>query len=140
MSPLRIAGNLALAIALLYAAVYLLGQDSYYLRERWRHTGTATLFSGAALYCLAAGLMCLAAFALTVAYCWLTGKAAMPDPAHIRPHPTYKGTLLVRFWYLVLPAFALILLAYLLADQVPSRALQATPEPRLTGQDRNTQK
>ena len=140
MNQIRIVFNLALAIALFCAAAYLLGQDSYYLRERWQHTGIGTLFSGAALYFLATGLLCLGSFALAVLYSWLTGKAAMPDPADLLTHPAYQGTLILRFWYLVLPAFAFVLLAFLLAEQVPKPAPQLSLQPSAAEHDASTQK
>lgn len=115
MKDFRIAVNAVLALALFGAGLYLAGQESFFLRDRW-HPGTGTLFQGAALYCLASGLMLLGAFAGRVGCAWSAGALPMPGDNTIRPHPAYKGLLIARFWYLVLPAVVLILLAFLLAE------------------------
>ncbi len=39
----------------------------------------------------------------------------MPDSHKIRPDPTYKGELLLRFWYLLLPAVLSLVAAVIMA-------------------------
>jgi hypothetical protein len=56
MNTLRVILNVALAIVLLSGGVYLLGQDSFLLSERW-NPEAGTLFQGVVLYCLASGLI-----------------------------------------------------------------------------------
>lgn len=51
----------------------------------------------------------------------------MPDRNAIRPHPEYKGAMITRFWYMVLPAVLFILLAFVLADKAPNPSLQPMP-------------
>ncbi len=132
MNSLRIILNIVLAIVLLSGGVYLLGQDSFFLNDRNPEEGT--LFQGAALYSLASGLFLLGVFAGIVAYSWVKGNLPMPDRNTIRPHPSYMGTLIVRFWYLILPVIVLIPMSFLLADKVPSllsRPLWPIPSPSL---------
>ncbi|HRQ24452.1 MAG TPA: hypothetical protein PLF42_13570 [Anaerolineales bacterium] len=114
--------NIALTITLLGGGVSLLGQDSFFLAERW-DPEIGTLFQGAALYSLATGLILLGAFTGTVAYHWINNIMPMPERNIIKPHPAYKGALLVKFWYLALTAVVLILLAFLLADKAPNPSL-----------------
>ena len=40
-----------------------------------------------------------------------------------QPHPADKGQIIVRYWYLVAPAFGLFLGALLLAKQIPHPSL-----------------
>lgn len=114
--------NTVLAVVLLGGGFYLLGEDSFFLADRW-NPEVGTLFHGTTLYCLATGLILLGAFAGKVAYDWVKGTLPMPDRNTIRPHPAYKGALLVKFWYLVLPAVVFIMLAFLLADKAPNPSL-----------------
>ena len=120
---MRVALNLALAAACVWGGLYLLQQDSCFLRDRW-HPATGTLFSGLSLELLALGLFALGAFAAAVALAWVRGTLPRPPPGAIRTHPVYKGRIIVRYWYLVLPAFALVLGAFILADRVPNPALR----------------
>jgi len=131
MNILRVILNIALTIVLLSGGVYLLGQDSFLLSERW-NPEVGTLFQGFALYCLAFGPIFLGAFVGVVTYSWIKGTLPMPDPNTIRPHPSYKGAVIVRFWYLVLPAVLFVFLAFILADKVPVRSLQPTPQSAVT--------
>ena len=127
MNSLRVILNIALAIMLLSGGVYLLGQDSFFLSERW-NPEVGTFFQGVALYCLASSLILLGAFVGVVAYSWTRGTIPMPDRNTIRPHSSYKGAVIVRFWYLVLPAVLFVFLAFMLADKAPNQSLQPTPQ------------
>ena len=127
MSRLRIALNIALALVMFAGGIYLLGQDSFFLGDSWDHS-TGSLFQGVALYCLAFGFMFLGSFAGIVGYSWANGTLPMPSEDRIRPHPAYKGMVITRFWYLLLPAICLIALAFLLADKGPDTVLQPTPQ------------
>ncbi len=127
MSAIRVALNVALTLLLVWGGVYLFGQETFFLRDRW-HPETGTYFYGASLYLLSASLFCLAAFAAAVALAWIKGALPMPNPRELRPHPSYKGEIIVRFWYLVLPALALLLASFALAKHVPNPALDATQE------------
>lgn len=127
MDRLRIALNIALALVMFAGGIYLLGQNSFFLGDRWDHS-TGSLFQGVTLYCLAFGLMFLGSFAGMVGYSWAKGTLPTPSKDRIRPHPAYKGMVIMRFWYLLLPAICLIVLAFLLADKAPNKALQPTPQ------------
>lgn len=131
MSAIRIALNVALTLLLVWGGVYLFGQETFFLRDRW-HPETGTFFYGASLYLLGASLFCFAAFAAAVALAWIKGALPMPKPRELRPHPSYKGEIIVRFWYLVLPALALLLASFALAKHVPNPALDATQETVVT--------
>jgi hypothetical protein len=126
VNSLRVILSIVLALLLLSGGAYLLGQRSFFLSDRWSPE-TGTLFHGVTLYLLAFGLIFLGAFAGAVAYCWIRGILPMPDRNAIRPHPAYKGAMIVRFWYLVLPAVLFIVLALFLADKAPNPSLQPTP-------------
>ena len=127
MNAIRIAVNVALTLLFVWGGVYLFGQESFFLRDRW-HPETGTYFYGASLYLLGASLFCLAAFAAAVALAWIKGTMPMPGRREIRPHPAYKGQIIVRYWYLVIPAFALLLGSFVLAKHVPNPSLQATQQ------------
>jgi hypothetical protein len=132
MNSLRLVLNIVLAIMLLAGGAYLLAQESFFLSDRW-NPEFGTLFRGTTLYFLAWGLALLGILAGVVAYGWASGKLPMPDPSTIRPHPAFKGTMIVRFWYLVVPALLLVLLAFLLADKVPNPSLQPTSQSTAAG-------
>lgn len=114
MNHFRVAMNVVLAALLLLAGIYLLSQDSFVLKTRTSQ-GDGTVFSGISLYLLALGIMLIGAFAAVVAYCWVKGIIPMPDSHKIRPDPTYKGELLLRFWYLLLPAVLSLVAAVIMA-------------------------
>jgi H+/Cl- antiporter ClcA len=126
VNSLRVILNIVLALLLICGGAYLLGQRSFSLSDRWS-PGNGTLFHGVTLYLLSSGLILLGVFAGAVAYCWIRGILPMPDRNAIRPHPAYKGAMIVRFWYVVLPAVLFILLALFLADKAPDPSLQPTP-------------
>lgn len=115
MNSLRILLNICLALVLVWGGIYLLGQETYHLHERW-HRGPGTDFSGMSLRLLALSLFSFAAFAAAVARAWIKGIIPMPDPHEPRPHPTYKGQIIVRYWYFVVPGFLLMLSAFILAN------------------------
>jgi heme/copper-type cytochrome/quinol oxidase subunit 2 len=125
VNSLRVILNILLALLLLSGGAYLLGQRSFFLSDRWSPE-SGTLFHGVTLYLLAFGLIFLGIFAGAVAYCWIRGILPMSDRNAIRPHPAYKGAMIVRFWYLVLPAILFILAALFLADKAPNPSLQPT--------------
>lgn len=126
MNSLRIALDIVLAVSMFWGGIHLLGQDAFFLADRW-DPRTGVLFQGMTLYCLALGLFFLGAFAGMVGYAWAKGTLPMPSGSTIRPHPAYKGSVVARFWYLVLPAVVLIVLAFLLAEEAPNQMLQPTP-------------
>lgn len=90
MNSLRMVLNIALAIVLISGGVFLLGQDSFFLGNRW-NPQAGTLFQGVALYSLASSLILAGAFAGFVARSWMEGSLSIPDPNTLRPHPSYKG-------------------------------------------------
>ncbi len=122
MHSLRIVLNATLALAWFGGGFQLLGKRSFFLPVRG-NSEAGLLFPGVPLYCLAAGLIFLGAFAGAVALGWVRGTLPPADPKRIRPHPSWKGALIVRYGYGVLPALALILLAFLLAEGVPPASL-----------------
>ncbi|MEJ2509731.1 MAG: hypothetical protein P8009_09690 [Gammaproteobacteria bacterium] len=110
----RVATNVVLAGALAAAGIYLLAQDTFFFRSRW-HPGHGLVFSGWSLYCLAGALFALAGFAGTVARAWRRGDIPQPPAGAVRPHPAYKGGLIVRFWYFIVFALAALTLGFTLA-------------------------
>jgi hypothetical protein len=101
---------------LIAAGLYLLTVDSYAIRHM--------LFIGLSRYLLSAALLLLAGFAALVAWGWISGSIPKPpastfwfDPTYV--HPTYKGELFVRFWYVTVPGIICFISAFALADQVP---------------------
>lgn len=110
--------NLLLAALCFAGAVYLVSAGRFFLLDRWTR-GMGTLFSGLSLYMLAGGAFALGAFAGAVALEWMRGTLPMPGAEEVRPHPAYKGRIIVRYWFLVIPAFLLVTGAFLLADRVP---------------------
>ncbi len=114
MNLLRILINIVLTIFCFSSGIYLLGRRSFLLHIPSFPQG-GTRFAGAPLYLLAFGLLFLGAFAAAVLLAWLKGTLPMPGPWEIRPHPAYKGRILVRYWYFVLPAFVLLISALLMA-------------------------
>ncbi|MCW7754304.1 hypothetical protein OOT00_09925 [Desulfobotulus sp. H1] len=132
MNKFRIVLNVMLALAMFFSGLYLLGQDSFFLADRW-NPEVGTLLEGAALYCLAVGLFLLGGFAGMVAYGWIKGSLTMPDKDTMRPHPSYKGLVIVRYWYWVLPAVVFIMLAFLQAGKAPNPSLQRTSQSCVSG-------
>ena len=76
MSRPRIAINVAIALVLFYGVLYLLEQNSYFLRERWRNPAMGTFFTRTTLYLLAVRQALMGAFAAAVAYGWKTNCKA----------------------------------------------------------------
>lgn len=97
------------------------------MQDRW-HPETGTFFSGMPLYLLAFGLFFLGAFAVAVARAWMTGVMPLPDPERSRSHPDYKGRIIIRYWYFVVPALILVLSAFMLAVHAPNPALDPTQQ------------
>jgi hypothetical protein len=119
MNTIRIVLNGALTFLCFSGGAYLLERGSFFLRDRW-HPQTGTHFSGVPLYLLAFGLFSLGAFAAAVALAWIRGTISMPDRGKIRPHPVYKGQILLRYWYFVVPALVMVVMAFMLAKHVPN--------------------
>ena len=118
--------NSILTFLCFWGAVSLLDQGSFFLRDRW-HPDTGTYFSGMPLYLLAFGLFFLGTFATAVTLAWIRRTVSMPDQRKIRPDPVLKGQIIVRYWYLVLPALILVLSAFVLAKHTPDPSFHATP-------------
>ena len=125
MNTIRTLLNGVLAFCCFAGGGYLLERGSFFLRDRW-HPETGTYFSGVPLYCLAFGLFFLGAFAAAVALAWMRATIPMPDKRSIRPHPVYKGQLIVRYWYFVIPALILVLSAFMAAKRAPDPSFQRT--------------
>ncbi len=129
MNTVRIVLNGALALFCFSGGAYLLELGSFFLRDRW-HPEAGTYFSGASLYLLALSLFFLGAFAAAVMRGWVRGTIPMPDPGTIRPHPAYKGQIILHYWYFIIPALILVLSAFMLAKHAPAPLLQAPPQSR----------
>lgn len=126
MNILRITTNIALSGLLFMAGLHILSVDSYALH--------GLLFAGLARYLLAASLMFMVGFVGAIAYGWIRGSIPKPpassfrfDPTYV--HPAYKGEMLVRYWYLVLPALICLVLAFVFAGNVPDTALHLSAIP-----------
>ena len=127
MNTIRTLLNVVLAFVCFSGGGYLIERGSFFLRDRW-HPEIGTYFSGVPLYFLAFGLFFLGAFALAVALAWMRGTIPMPDKRSIRPHPVYKGKIIVRYWYLVVPALILVIGAFMAAKRMPNPAFQQMPK------------
>lgn len=117
MNTFRILINLGISAACSIGGVYLLFQDSIFVRDRNDPT-VGLQFSGASLYSLSLALFCIAAFSIAVSRAWSKGDLSMPGADEIRPHPAYKGQLLVKYWYFTAPAIGFVVVAFLLASHV----------------------
>lgn len=100
--------NILLSGLLIAAGLYLLSVDSYVLR--------GMLFIGLSKYLLSVALLFIASFAGIIAWGWISGGISKPptssfwfDPTYV--HPTYKGELFVRYWYIIAPALISFVLA-----------------------------
>lgn len=141
VNAIRILLNGLVATLCFSGGAYLIWSGEYFLRGRWQPQA-GSFFSGLSLYLLALGLFFLGSFGAAVALAWIKGTLRMPESRIHGPHPTYQGEVILRFWYLVLPALGLVLLAFALAQEVPSgtvppyshsRAMQTAPAVRLNG-------
>ena len=108
--------NILLAGLLIAAGLYLLSVDSYVLK--------GMLFIGLSKYLLSAALLFMASFVGTIAWGWISGGISKPpassfwfDPTYV--HPTYKGEILIRYWYIMVPALICFALALAFADAAP---------------------
>lgn len=136
MSAARVLFNGVIALVCFGAGIYLLAQDSFFLHDRW-HPETGTLFIGMTLYMLAAGLLLLGAFSAAVGLAWARGSLALPDQHDIPVDPSYQGKILVRFWYLLVPAFVLILVAFAMGQSSTNPKFEVTPHSQSIQHDMN---
>lgn len=97
--------------------VYLLTLDSYFLKDKG-DPGWGRLFSGWSLISLAVTLFALSVFSAAVAVSWAKGGTPLPPPGTIRPDPSYKGMIILKFWYLLVIAFGALILAFYLSEKV----------------------
>ena len=117
MNMIRIFLNGIFTFLCFLGSVYLLERGVFLLRDRW-HPETGIYFVGVPLYLLAFGLIFLGLFSLAVMQAWVRGVIPMPKPGTFRPHPAYKGQIIVRYWYFVMPAMMLLISSLLLAKPV----------------------
>lgn len=129
MRIMSIAVNGILAALLCSGGVYLLGQESYFQRDRW-NPEIGTYLTGLPLNLLALSMFLFAAFAAAVMLAWIRGSIPMPDRRESSRHSHYQGQILARFWYLVIPAFALLVAAFMLAPTVPNPSLQPATQDK----------
>jgi len=121
MNGLRITVNIALSAVLFAAGVYLLSVSAFAVSDRG-HPGMDLRFAGTALHLLAGGCFALAAFAAAVVGAWLRGDVALPSAHAVRPHPAYKGELIVRYWYWIAIAVVCFVAAGVQSERVPHGA------------------
>lgn len=119
MLLLRVMMNLLLIAFLVWAGVYLCLQDAYFLRHKMQPERGHS-FSGLSLYLLASSLFLLASFSA------VTLRAALKNPQLLRTDRTYQGTIIVRYWYLLLPAMVVLIAAFMSANEQPNPKF-ATP-------------
>lgn len=96
---------------------YLLTLDSYFLRDKG-DPGMGRLFSGWSLISLAAALFALSAFSAAVAVSWTKVDTPLPPPGTIRPDPSYKGMIILKFWYILVFAAAALIAAFYLSEKI----------------------
>ncbi len=111
---IRIIANVLLALAALLATGYVLAHDPLFIPSL-SAPGRGLLFAGPARDLLLLGLLGMAAFAGAVARAWHRGDIPLPPPGTLRPDPDYRGRIMVRFWYLLLPMLAGLIGAVALA-------------------------
>lgn len=137
MRVVRIVVNALLATLLCSGGVYLLRQESHFLRNRW-NPEIGTYLTGLPLSLLALSLFLLAAFCAAVMVGWIRGTIPMPDRRENSRHSHDQGEILARFWYLLIPAFVMIVIAFTLAPTVPNPSLDPaahdqSAEPAIPG-------
>lgn len=113
MNTLRVTANIVLSGVLTAASIYLLSVHSYALHGMH--------FVGRSRYLLSVSLFCMAIFAGVIAQGWIRGTLSKPPPSSftfdlIYVDPGYKGEMLVRCWYILMPALFCIILAFTLAE------------------------
>jgi len=130
---IRIIVNVLLALAALLAAGYVLAHDPLFIPSL-SVPGRGLLFVGPSRALLLLGLLGVAAFSGAVARAWHRGDIPLPPPGTIRPDPDYRGRIMVRFWYLLLPLLVGLIGAMLLsrrsAAPVANNASQASRHAR----------
>ncbi|MGB5218957.1 MAG: hypothetical protein WBN66_11745 [Smithella sp.] len=82
--------NIALTFVLLCSGLYLLGQDAFFIVDRW-NPEEGTHFQGVTLYYLAFGILFLAAFAGIVTYSWIKGTITNAGSKHNVTPPVIQG-------------------------------------------------
>jgi len=107
--------NLILSIFLYWSAAVLLYRDSVFLSSL-KNPDEGSLFSGWSLYLLALSLILLGTISLLVARGWTRGD--VPESGWKRPF--VKGSILRRFWYLMLLFAVSMSAAFFLAETAPS--------------------
>ena len=122
MNSIRILLNLLVATVCFLGGIYLLGQSSIFLRDRWDPT-VGLLFAGLSLNLLALAMFSLSVFVGTITFAWIRGVIPMPDPSPVRPHPGYKGSIIARYWYLIVAVLVFVLSAFMLAKHVPAPSI-----------------
>lgn len=111
MNRFRIGLNVVLMLGLGAAALHLLSRE----RWVWIIDDDMLVFTGGSLRLLAISAMFLALFVGAVTQGWIRGSVPLPPADEPHPHPAYRGRLLVRYWYFVLPGLACFLGALWLA-------------------------
>lgn len=113
----RILMNGVSSLILAGIGVYLLTLDSYFLKDKG-DPGWGRLFSGWSLISLATAFFALSVFSAVVAVSWIKGGTPLPPLGTIRPDPSYKGMIILKFWYILAVAAAALILAFYLSEKV----------------------
>lgn len=126
MDIIRIGVNIALSTLLCAASWHVLFVESLVVRD--------VLFIGPSRYLLSISLLFMAAFPGLIAGGWITGTLSTPPPSLFRFDPTYvdpayKGKLLVRYWYVVVPALICFVLALVFAPHAADTTLRLPVVP-----------
>ena len=111
----KIIVNMILSIFLYWSAAILLYRDSVFLSSL-KNPEEGSLFSGWSLYLLAFSLFLLGTLSLLVARGWTRGD--VPESGWKRP--LVKGSILRRYWYLMLLFAVSMSAAFYLAETAPS--------------------
>lgn len=117
VSMFRIFMNGVSSLVLGGIGFYLLTLDSYFLKGK-PDPAYGRLFSGWSLISLATAFFALSVFSAVVAVSWIKGGTPLPPPGTIRPDPSYKGMIILKFWYLIAIAAAALILAFYLSQRV----------------------
>jgi len=111
----KIIVNMILSIFLYWSAAVLLYRDSLFLSSL-KNPGEGSLFSGWSLYLLAFSLFLLGTLSLLIARGWTRGN--VPESGWKRPF--LKGSILRRYWYLMLLFSVSMSAAFFMAEKAPS--------------------
>ncbi|HNW82563.1 MAG TPA: hypothetical protein PKG52_06680 [bacterium] len=113
----RVFMNAVSSLILAGIGVYLLTLESYFIKEKG-NPEFGRLFSGWSLISLAVAVFAVSVLSAAVAISWAKRDIPLPPPGTIRPAPSYKGMIILKFWYLIAIAATALILAFYLSEKI----------------------